>query len=91
MITSIQLSQEIFAIGMLAALKSRLKHRRKHILRWLQLYGDKALSLGSYFWQSNYDWVIDCRDKPVEDLIKSQLQSEKKNLQTNVLLILNCV
>ena len=37
-----------------------------------------ALSRGSYFWQSNYNWVADRRNMPVEDLIMSQLQSEKK-------------
>ena len=44
MITGIDLSQEIFAIDMLRALKSSLKHRRKHVLRSLQLYGDQATS-----------------------------------------------
>ena len=42
-ITSIVLSQEIFAIDILTALKSSLKHRRKHVLRWLRLYGDQDL------------------------------------------------
>ena len=37
MITSINLSQEIFAIEMLRALKSPLEHRCKHVLGWLQL------------------------------------------------------
>ena len=45
MIVSIDLSQEIFAIDMLRALKSSLKHRRKHVLRPLQLYGDQALGV----------------------------------------------
>ena len=36
------------------------------------------LSLGSYFWQSNYNWVVDRRNMPVEDLIRSQLQSEEE-------------
>ena len=43
MITTIDLSQEILAIDVLTALKSSLKHRRKHILRLLRLYGDQAL------------------------------------------------
>ena len=43
MIVSIDLSQEIFSIDMLRVLKSSLKHRRKHVLRSLQLYGDQAL------------------------------------------------
>ena len=43
-ITSINLSQAIFAIDMLTALKSSLKHRRKHSLRWLRLYGDQVLT-----------------------------------------------
>ena len=36
------------------------------------------LSLGSYFWQSNYNWVVDHRTMPVEDLIRSQLQSKEE-------------
>ena len=36
MITSIDVSQEIFAMDMLKALKSFSKHRRKHVLRPLQ-------------------------------------------------------
>ena len=43
MITGIDLSQEIFAINVLRTLISSLKHRRKHVLRSLQLYGDQAL------------------------------------------------
>ena len=42
-ITSIDLSQGIFALNMLTALESSLKHHCKHILRWLRLYGDQAL------------------------------------------------
>ena len=47
MITNIDVSQEIFAMDMLKALKSSLKHRRKHVLRPLQLYGDQAMVLFS--------------------------------------------
>ena len=43
MITNIGLSQEMFAIDLLKALKSSLKHRRKQVLRRLRLYGDQAL------------------------------------------------
>ena len=43
MITGIDISQEIFAIGVLRTLKSSLKHRRKHVLRSLQQNGDQAL------------------------------------------------
>ena len=43
MVTSFDISQEIFSIAMLTALKSSLKHRRKHVLRSLQLYGGQAL------------------------------------------------
>ena len=39
MITSIDISQEIFATDILEALKPSLKHHRKHVLRLLQLYG----------------------------------------------------
>ena len=37
MIAGIDLSQEIFAIDILRILKSSLKHRRKHVLRSLQI------------------------------------------------------
>ena len=47
MITGIGISQEIFAIVMLRILKSSLKHRRKHVLPSLQLYGDQALRVSS--------------------------------------------
>ena len=43
MIVNIDLLQEIFAIDMLRALKSSLKHRCKYVLRPLQLYGGQAL------------------------------------------------
>ena len=42
MIACIYISQEIFAIDMLIALKSSLEHGRKHVLRLLRLYGDQA-------------------------------------------------
>ena len=41
-ITNIDISQEIVAMDILKALKSSLKHHRKHVLRLLQLYGDQA-------------------------------------------------
>ena len=40
MMAGIHISQEIFAIDVLRALKSTLEQRRKHVLRLLQLYGD---------------------------------------------------
>ena len=43
LIPSIDLSQEIFEIDILKALKPFLEHNRKHYLRLLQLYGDQAL------------------------------------------------
>ena len=39
----IHISQEIFAIDVLSALKSSLEQRRKHVLRLLQLYGEQAI------------------------------------------------
>ena len=42
MVASIDLSLKIFAIDILTTLKSSLKHRRKHALRSLRLFGDKA-------------------------------------------------
>ena len=37
MIACIHISQEIFAIVMLTALKPSLEHDRKHVLQWLRL------------------------------------------------------
>ena len=37
-----------------------------------------SLSLDSYFWQSDYKWVVDRGNMPVEDLIRSQLQSKEE-------------
>ena len=45
MIAGIHISQERFVIDVLTALKSSLEHRRKHVLRLLQLYGDQDLYL----------------------------------------------
>ena len=44
MIAGIHISQEMFAIVMLIALKPSLEHDRKHVLRLLRLYldGDQA-------------------------------------------------
>ena len=39
---SIHISQEVFAIDVLTALKSSLEQRRKHVLGLLPLYGDRA-------------------------------------------------
>ena len=38
----IHISQEIFAIHVLTALKPSLEQRRKHVLGLLQLYGDQG-------------------------------------------------
>ena len=39
---SIPISQEMFAVDVLTALKSSLEQRRKHVLGLLRLYGDRA-------------------------------------------------
>ena len=49
MVVGIHISQETFAIDVLTALKSSLKERRKHVLRWLRLYGDQALDTSRSF------------------------------------------
>ena len=52
----------------------------KHVLKPMLaiLIWRTGLSLGSYFWQSNYNWVVDRWNMNVEDLIMSQLQSEEE-------------
>ena len=42
MIADVHISQEIFAIDMLTALKPSLEYDRKHVLRLLRLYRDQA-------------------------------------------------
>ena len=42
MIAGIHISQEIFAIDMLTALKPSLEHDRKHAVQLLRLYGDQV-------------------------------------------------
>ena len=49
MMAGIHISQEIFAIDVLTALKSSLEQRRTHVLRLLQLYGDQAI----VYWHSD--------------------------------------
>ena len=45
MMVGIHISQKIFEIDVLAALKFSLEQRWKHVLRLLQLYGDQALGV----------------------------------------------
>ena len=73
MIVNIDPSQEIFAIDILRALKSSLKHRRKMFCDPTTIW-----KLGSYFWQSNYNWVVDRRNMSVQNLLRSQLHSEEE-------------
>ena len=54
MVTTFDISQEIFSIDMLTALKSSLKHHHKHVLRPLQLYGDQALDSSASGARVNY-------------------------------------
>ena len=42
MTTSFDMSQELFSINILTALKYSSKDRRKHVLRSFRLYGDQA-------------------------------------------------
>ena len=49
MTAGIHISQEIFAIDVLTALKSSLEQHRKHVLRLLQLYGNQA----TVYWHSD--------------------------------------
>ena len=43
MTAGIHISQEMFAIDMLTALKPSLRHDRKHVLRLLRLYRDHSM------------------------------------------------
>ena len=78
MITGLDFSQQIFVISMLRTLKSSLKHRRKHVLRSLQQYGDHALESLRSVWEKNY-FSIPC---------PGQIRLEN-NMENNGLLFLN--
>ena len=47
MIAGVHISKEMFADGILTALKPSLQHDRKHVLRLLRLCGDQALIYSS--------------------------------------------
>ena len=53
MMSGIRISQEIFAIDELTALKPTLKHDRKHVLQFLRLYGGQALKPGLHISRKN--------------------------------------
>ena len=44
MIIGVYISQEMFANGIITALKPFSEHDHKHVLRLLRLYGDQAFS-----------------------------------------------
>ena len=67
-----------FAIDTWEAVICSLGHGCKHMLTIFPTIWKPGLSLGSYFWQSNYSWVVDRRNIPVEDFIRSQLQNEEE-------------
>ena len=48
------------------------------IRRIKSVLNSNSWSLGNYFWESTYNWVVDCRNKLAENLIKSQFQSEEE-------------
>ena len=54
MVTSFDISQKIFSIDILTALKSSLKHHHKHVLLSFRLYGVvQALAASSKDYQLN--------------------------------------
>ena len=57
---------------------SHLSFTAAHSLKLKVYQNISILRSGQLFWQSNYNWVVDCRNTPVEDLIRSQLKSEKE-------------
>ena len=57
MVTSFDISQEIFSSDMLTALKSSLKHRRKHVLRSFRQHRDQALTVFSKFLLDSHDFI----------------------------------
>ena len=54
MVTGFDVSQEIISIDMLTALKSSLKHRRKNVLRSLQLFGRQGSTADVHQPWTNY-------------------------------------
>ena len=70
MITNIDVSQEIFVMDILKALKSSFKHHHKHVLRLLQLYGDQTLKSGSH----SSATIGDCKTKNVIEFVQESCQ-----------------
>ena len=71
---SIHISQEIFAIDLLTALKSSLEQRRKHVVGLLRLYGDQAQAdqcKEQFFWSHNKQvlFAVFCRESYINNPI----------------------
>ena len=71
---SIHISQEIFAIDVLTALKSSLEQCQKHVLGLLWLYGDQAQAdqcKEQFFWSHNKQvlFVVFCRESYINNPI----------------------
>ena len=73
---SIHISQEIFVIDVLTALKSSLEQRMKHVLGLLRLYGDQAQAdqcKEQFFWSHNMQvlFAVFCRESSPISIILS--------------------
>ena len=74
--SSIHISQEIFAIDVLTALKSSLEQRRKHVLGLLRLYGDQAQA-DQFFWSHNKQvlFAVFCAGSPISIILSHKFES----------------
>ena len=78
---SIHISQEIFVIDVLTALKSSLEQRMKHVLGLLRLYGDQTQAdqcKEQFFWSHNMQvlFAVFCRESsPISIILSHKFES----------------
>ena len=83
MIVNIDFSQEIFAIDMLRALKSSLKHRRKHVLRPSAIW---RLGLREMFQQPLLQKLIVSESDNISDDNNSDNEPDNEDLHNSAVL-----
>ena len=73
MITGIYISQEMFAIDVLTALKSSLEQRRKRVLRLVRPYGNQAqrITLSVFLYLQEIDFPVPGPIGPIKGVLSN--------------------